>query len=339
MAVRVAVTGMGAVCGAGGTVREAWTNLLAGRSGISPVERVDTSPLPVGIAGEVKNFELSEGILSPRERGRFDRFIQFALQATDEAMRQAGLAGEGREHPPERMGVVLGVGLGGLPALETGVRTFLERGPRRVSPFFLTSVIPNMASGVVSIAFDLRGVNHTVSSACASSNHAMGVAWDEVRSGRHDVVVTGGAESTISSMGIVGFANMKALSRWNDRPAAASRPFDRERNGFVLGEGAGVLVFENLEKARARGAEVLAEVAGHGSSSDAHHITAPHAEGRGGRRCMEAAMANAGIGPGQVGYINAHATSTPLGDKARPTPSGRPSAGGPGRSPCPPPSP
>ncbi len=311
---RVAITGMGAICGLGHNVEDIWKSAIQGKSGISTISQ---SPLDekvtVKIAGEVKNFHLNEELLSPKEAPRFDRFIQFALHSTKEALADAGLLLES-PYPRERMGALMGVGMGGFPLIENAARVYGERGQRRVSPFFIPSIIPNMAPGMTSIVFDLKGINYSISSACASSAHALAAACFEITSGRHDVIVSGGAESCISNLPISGFSNMKALSKRYDNPSEASSPFDISRDGFVMAEGAGILVLENYEKALARGATIYAELVGHGVSSDAHHITSPHPEGEGASRCMKAAIENAQISPSDIGYINAHGTSTPLGD-------------------------
>ncbi len=312
---RVAITGMGITCGLGHNLKEVWNNIVEGKPGISLIEQINTENLAVKIAGEVKNFQLSNDLLPEKEHARYDRFIHFGLHCTDEALRNAGLSKEDwKGYDENRVGCILGVGMGGFPVIESQHTTYMEKGPRRVSPFFIPSIIPNMASGLVSIQQGIKGINYTVASACASAAHAIGTAVDEIMLGRHDVMVTGGTESVISDLTITGFANMKALSKRNDDPAGASRPFDTGRDGFIMGEGAGVLILEDYDKAVARGATIYAEVVGHGSSSDAYHITAPHPEGLGASRCMQASLAMAGISPEQIGYINAHGTSTPLGD-------------------------
>ncbi len=317
MTRRVAVTGMGLVCGLGDEVERVWHRLLDGQSGISFIEQMDTGDLPVNIAGEVKNFQLSEGLLPLKDQGHYDRFTLFALYAADRALAQANLKGDdGRVPDGCATAAILGVGMGGMPVIEKNYQLYLQRGSRRVSPFFVPAEIPNMAPGLIAIRYGIRGANYAIASACASSAHAIAAAADEIRLGRHRVVVAGGAEAVISKLSISGFANMKALSRRNQNPGEASRPFDRERDGFVMGEGAGVLALEDWESARERGAPILAEVVGHASSSDAYHATAPHPEGPGARQCMHLALKDAGIGPEQVGYINAHGTATPQGDLA-----------------------
>lgn len=312
---RVAITGMGITCGLGNDLKEVWSNAMEGKPGISHIEQIDTENLAVKIAGEVKNFKLSDDILPEKEHSRYDRFIHLGLHCTDAAIRDAGFTPKNwGSYAPEKVGCILGVGMGGFPFIEGQHRMYLERGPRRVSPFFIPSIIPNMASGLISIQYELKGINYTVASACASAAHAISTAATEIMLGKQDVVITGGTESVISDMTLSGFANMKALSRRNDEPAKASRPFDTGRDGFVMGEGAGIIILEDYDSAVKRGAKIYAEVVGHASSSDAYHITAPHPEGLGAGQCMEASLAMAGIKPEQVGYINAHGTSTPLGD-------------------------
>ncbi len=311
---RVAVTGIGAICGLGNTLEEIWANAIAGKPGISTIERQDTSAWPVTFAGEVKNFKLSEELMPLKEQDRFDLFNQYALHAGDEAIRQAGLTKDSYE--ASRIGVVLGTGLGGFPHIEMHHKTFLEKGARRVSPFFIPSVIPNMAPGLMAIHYGFRGVNYSTASACASSAHAIGTAAMEIMLGRQDAVVTGGTEAVITPYTIAGFASMKALSKRNEEPARASRPFDVGRDGFIMGEGAGIIVLENYEKAKARGARIIAEVVGWGATNDAYHITSPHPEGEGTVPCMQQALTQAGVAKELVGYINAHGTSTPVGDVA-----------------------
>ncbi len=315
---RVAITGMGAICGLGKNLPEIWAKATNGESGVSIVETLDTENLPIKIGGEVKNFELAEEIMDAKEASRYDKFIHFALHATHEALQDAGLREvEGRPYPSERMGSILGVGMGGFPFIEETHETFLNKGTRRVSPFFIPAIIPNMAPGLLTIRYDLKGINYSVSSACASAGHAIGAAAQEIMLGNQDVIIAGGAESVFSNLTFSGFANMKAMTKtFNDNPTAASRPFDTGRNGFVIGEGSGILILENYDKAVARGAKIYAEVIGCGASSDAHHITAPHPEGAGAINCMKQAINMAGISPDKIGYINAHGTSTPLGDIA-----------------------
>ncbi len=311
---RVAVTGISAICGLGNNLDQVWNNALAGKSGISEIKDVDPDKWPVRIAGSVKDFQISEDILAAKEQARFDTFIHYALHCTDEALKQSGLLDAG--YDPYMIGSVLGTGLGGFPFIENAHKTYMDRGPRRVSPFFVPSFIPNMASGKISMKWNFKGTNHAVSSACASAAHAIGISAAEIMLGRQDALVTGGSESVVSGLTIAGFNAMKALSRRNDEPELASRPFDKDRNGFIMGEGAGILILENLEKAKARGATILAEVVGFGSTADAYHITSPHPDGEGTIPCMQQALKQAGIEPKDIDYINAHGTSTPTGDIA-----------------------
>ncbi|MAZ47229.1 MAG: beta-ketoacyl-[acyl-carrier-protein] synthase II [Halobacteriovoraceae bacterium] len=311
---RVAITGVSAICGLGNSMNEVWDNALKGQSGISLIEGANPEMWPVVFAGQVRNFEVSPDIIDPKEQKRFDTFIHYALHAADEAVRSSGLLDSG--YDPLMMGSIMGVGLGGFPMIEEMHTIYHDKGPRRVSPFFIPGFIPNMTSGKISLKYNMKGVNYATSSACASASHAIGAAAMEIMMGRQDSMVTGGAEAVLSGLTMAGFSNMKALSKWNDRPSEASRPFDKERNGFVMGEGAGIIVLENLEKAKARGAKIIAEVVGFGATADAYHITAPEPEGAGTVPCMEQALRYAGINKEDIDYINAHGTSTPLGDIA-----------------------
>lgn len=311
---RVAVTGISAMCGLGHNLETVWKNIIAGKSGITHNSEVDPEMWPVQIGGFVKDFTIDEAILDVKEQKRFDIFIHYALSTAEEAIKQANLDSE--SYSPERIGCILGVGLGGFPILEDTTKTYYEKGPRRVSPFFIPSFIPNMASGKISMRHNFRGVNYATSSACASASHAIGAAAMEIMLGRQDAVVTGGSEAVMTGLTMTGFSNMKALSKWNDRPTEASRPFDKDRNGFVMGEGAGIIVLEDLEKAKARGANIIAEIIGFGATADAYHITSPEPNGAGTVPCMKQALSTAGIKPEDVDYINAHGTSTPLGDIA-----------------------
>ena len=311
---RVGITGLGAICGLGHDLETVWKNALAGKSGISKLTDPSPEKLSVSIGGEVKDYHISSDILSPREAAHYDLFLHFALHAGFEAFRHAGLHQES-SYGPSRMGVILGVGMGGFRTLEKSYDILFSKGGRQISPFVIPSIIPNMAAGLLSLKLNLQGASYTVSSACASSNHALSQAFLEIQQGRHDVILSGGVESVFSCFSIFGFANMKALSRRNNEPSKASRPFDRDRDGFVMGEGAGVLVLENMEKARERGATVYAELVSYGISSDAHHITAPHPEGRGAVVCMNQALSRGNIRRDQVDYVNAHGTSTPQGDR------------------------
>lgn len=310
---RVVITGLGALCPIGLSVTESWDAALAGKSGVGPITRFDASTFSAKIAAEVKGFDPLK-ILDPKEVKRLDLFSQYALSAADEAWNDAKLAGHTIN--PARMGCILGVGLGGLPILEKYHQIYLEEGVRKISPFLIPMMISNLAPGNVAIRFGLKGPNYTVTSACTSSTHAIGEAFKLIREGSQDVVLTGGSESTVTPIAVGGFAAMKALSTRNEEPQKASRPFDKDRDGFVLGEGSAVLVLEELSSALSRGAKIYGELCGYGASCDAFHITAPPTDGEGARSCMTLAMADAGIKPEQIGYINAHGTSTPANDVA-----------------------
>jgi len=307
------VTGLGIVSPVGNTVAEAWDNILAGRSGIAPITRFDASVFAARIAGEVKNFDVS-AYLSPKESRRMDLFIHFGMAAGIQAFRDSGLVVTPEN--AERIGVNIGAGLGGIHTIESTHSDCLTGGPRKISPFFVPGVIINMVAGNLSIMFGLKGPNLAMVTACTTGTHCIGESSRIIEYGDADVMICGGAESTVTPLGVGGFAAAKALSTRNDDPATASRPWDKDRDGFVLGEGAGVVVLEEYEHARARGARIYAEVAGYGMSADAHHMTAPLEDGDGARRCMISAMKNAGMNLDEVDYINAHGTSTPLGDIA-----------------------
>jgi len=307
---RVVVTGLGIISPVGNDIATAWENVVAGRSGIGLVTRFDASSFPTRIAGEVKGFDVS-AYMSPKEARHFDTFIHYGIAAGTQALRDSGL--EVTDANADRVGVVIGSGIGGLPLIEETHSELTSRGVRRVSPFFVPGSIINMISGQLSIMFGLRGPNYAVVSACTTGLHCIGDAARMIAHDDADVIVAGGAESTISPLGLGGFCAARALSTRNDDPEAASRPWDRDRDGFVLGEGAGVMVLEEYEHARRRGARIYAEIAGFGMSADAHHITAPDMDGP--RRCMQAALRNAKVSGDAVQYINAHGTSTPLGDK------------------------
>ncbi|MCE1183734.1 MAG: beta-ketoacyl-ACP synthase II, partial [Rhodocyclales bacterium] len=293
------------------SVEEGWQNIIAGVSGIAPVTRFDTSTFPVQFAGEVKNFDITQYIPAKDAR-RMDKFIHYGIAAGVQAVRDAGLDKEGAADP-ERVGVAIGSGIGGLPLIEETKDEYIAGGVRKVSPFFVPGSIINMISGNLSIEFGFKGPNIAVVTACTTGTHSIGEAARIIEYGDADVMVAGGAESTVSPLGMGGFSAARALSTRNDDPATASRPWDKDRDGFVLGEGAGVLVLEEYEHAKARGAKIYAEVAGYGMSADAYHITAPNMDGP--RRSMVNALKNAGIAPSEVQYVNAHGTSTPLGDK------------------------
>ncbi|WP_153115665.1 beta-ketoacyl-ACP synthase II [Rhodocyclus tenuis] len=310
---RVVITGLGIVSPVGNSVDEAWQNIVAGRSGIDHIKSFDTANFPVKIAGEVKGFDVSEYI-APKDARRMDTFIHYGLAAGVQAIRDAGLVA----HPDdaERFGVAIGSGIGGLPLIESTHDDYLGGGVRKVSPFFVPGSIINMISGNLSIMYGYKGPNISLVTACSTGTHSIGEAARIIEYGDADVMIAGGAESTVSPLGLGGFCAARALSTRNDDPATASRPWDRDRDGFVLGEGAGVVVLEEFERARARGARIYGELVGYGRSADAHHITAPCDDGEGAARCMLAALRNAGLNPGDVQYLNAHGTSTPLGDLA-----------------------
>jgi 3-oxoacyl-[acyl-carrier-protein] synthase II len=310
---RVVVTGLGCISPVGNTVAQAWATLLAGQSGIGTISKFDASAMACKIAGEVKNFEL-ESYISAKEARTMDTFIHYGVAAAHQAVTDAGLlTGEALDaEEATRIGVVIGSGIGGLPMIEETHAEYTSRGPRRISPFFVPASIINMISGHVSMRFGFKGPNLAVVTACTTGLHSIGEAGRLIEYGDADVVIAGGAEATVSPLGVGGFAAMRALSTRNDDPAAASRPWDKDRDGFVLGEGAGVLVLEEYEHAKARGAKIYAELAGYGMSADAGHMTAPNMDGP--RRAMLNALRNAGVNPDQVDYLNAHGTSTPLGD-------------------------
>ena len=307
---RVVVTGLGLVSPVGNSVPEAWENLVAGKSGIGPITRFDASAYSVRIAGEVKGFDVA-AYLSAKEARRMDVFIHFGMAAGIQAVRDAGLTISAEN--ADRIGVNIGSGIGGLPMIEETHGDFLAGGPRKISPFFIPGTIINMISGNLSIMLGLKGPNIAVVTACTTGLHAIGLSARMIEYGDADVMVCGGAEATVTPLAVGGFASAKALSTRNDDPATASRPWDRDRDGFVLGEGAGVMVLEDFEHARARGAKIYAELAGFGMSGDAFHMTAPDTDGP--RRSMINAMRNAGVNADEVQYVNAHGTSTPLGDK------------------------
>jgi 3-oxoacyl-[acyl-carrier-protein] synthase II len=308
---RIVITGLGLVSPVGNTVEEGWQNILAGRSGIAHVTKFDTSTFPVQIAGEVRNFDITSYI-SAKDARRMDTFIHFGMAAGIQAVRDAGLDKE-NVVDLERVGVAIGSGIGGLPLIEETKEEFLSGGLRKVSPFFVPGSIINMISGNLSIMYGFKGPNIAHVSACTTGTHSIGEASRIIEYGDADVMIAGGAESTVSPLGMGGFCAARALSTRNDDPTTASRPWDKDRDGFVLGEGAGVMVLEEYEHAKARGARIYAELVGYGMSADAYHITAPNSDGP--RRSMLNAMKNAGVGPSDIQYVNAHGTSTPLGDK------------------------
>jgi 3-oxoacyl-[acyl-carrier-protein] synthase II len=312
---RVVITGVGLVTPIGLDPESTWSGLLAGASGAGPITIFDATDQAVRFACEVKDFD-PEAYMDRKEVRRTDRFVQFALATAQQAIEAARLDGQLPGPAPNRVGVVVGSGIGGLPLLEDQHRKLLEKGPSRVSPFFIPMFIADMAPGLISMRYGAQGPNYATVSACASSGHAVGLAYRSVRTGETDIMIAGGTEATVTPLCVGGFASMKALSTRNDDPAAASRPFDLHRDGFVLGEGSAMLVLEELEHARARGAPIVAELIGFGQSADAYHLTAPAPNGEGAQAAMAAALNDAGVEPSDVDYINAHGTSTPANDSA-----------------------
>jgi 3-oxoacyl-[acyl-carrier-protein] synthase II len=311
---RVVVTGLGLVTPVGNDVESTWDALLAGKSGAAPITQFEaTEQFDVRFAAEVKAFE-PERYMDRKEVRRTDRFAQFAIAVAQQAVEQAGLAEKLGGANPDRVGVIIGSGIGGIATFEDQARTLLERGPQRISPFFVPMFISDIASGLVSMRYGARGPNYATVSACASGAHAIGDAFRIVQRGDADIMIAGGTEATVTPLTMAGFASMKALSRRNDSPETASRPFDAERDGFVLGEGAGCVILESLEHALARGATIYGEVVGYGATADAHHLTAPAPEGAGAQAAMRAALRDAGLDITAVDYINAHGTSTPAND-------------------------
>ena len=311
---RVVITGLGVVTPLGHQVDLFWKNLLEGQCGIDRIASFDSAAFDTQIAAEVKDFDPSPGFPSPKEARRTDRYSQFGTHAAWQALRDSGLDLEKVNR--DEVGVFIGSGIGGLKTTSEQLKILLERGPGRLSPFMIPMLISNMASGLVSMYHNLRGPNFATCSACATANHALGEAWRTIKMGDAQVMFAGGAEATIVPIGIGGFCAMKAMSTRNDDPKHASRPFDKERDGFVMGEGAGVLVLEDLEHAQSRGARIYAEFAGYGNTADAHHLTAPSPGGEGAARCMRMALRNGGLNPEDISYINAHGTSTQQGDIA-----------------------
>lgn len=310
---RVVVTGIGCVTPVGSGAENAWSALLAGATGVGPISSFDATGFPVRIAAAVKD-ALDLGDLPPKEARRLDRFVGLALAATREALRDAGMDPLPPGIDASRVGVAVGSGIGGLATLTENHRSLIEGGPRRVSPFLIPMTISNMASGYISIRYGFQGPNLCHVSACATGAHAVGEAMRILERGDADIVLAGGSEAPLLPLAVAGFAAMRALSVRNDEPAAASRPFDVDRDGFVMAEGAGVLVLEALDHAEARGARIRAELRGYAASADAAHPASPAEDGRGARLCMERALADAGVSPAEIGYVNAHATSTPAGD-------------------------
>jgi 3-oxoacyl-[acyl-carrier-protein] synthase II len=309
---RVVVTGVGMITPLGVTTDESWVGLMGGRPGIRKITQFDASAFPTQIAGEVVGFN-AEVYIEPKEVKKMDRFIHFALAATAMALKDSGLAITGEN--AERTGVIVGSGMGGLHAIEHYHSVYLEKGPKRISPFFIPMLIVNLASGQISIRFGAKGPNSAVSTACATGSHAIGDAFKIIQRGDADVMIAGGTEAVITPLGIGGFNAMKTLSTRNHEPERASRPFDVDRDGFVMGEGAGIVILETIESAIERGARIYAEMAGYGMTADAFHITSPAPGGEGAVRCMKYALADAGVHPSDIQYINAHGTSTKYGDE------------------------
>ncbi|MCD6079838.1 MAG: beta-ketoacyl-ACP synthase II [Candidatus Omnitrophica bacterium] len=308
---RVVITGVGVVTPVGNEVEEFWNSLLAGRSGVDRISLFDPSNFSSQIAGEVKNFE-PQKYFPPKELRRMERFTQFALYAGKKAWEDAGL---NNKVSPERCGVLVGSGIGALDLVERQYKVFEEKGPGRISPFLIPLMIANMAAGQLAIYLGLKGPNMCVVTACASGTHSIGEAFRIIQNGKADIMVAGGAEACVTRLGVGGFCALRALSTRNDQPQKASRPFDKERDGFVIGEGAGIVVLEEYERARERGADIYAEIIGYGASCDAYHQTAPDPEGQGAYLAMKGAVEDAGINPEDIDYINAHGTSTQLNDK------------------------
>ena len=311
MARRVVITGLGLVCGVGNTAPEVWQQLVAGVSGMGPIQGFDTTGFPVTFAAEVKNFD-PLNFVDKKEARKMGRFIHFAFAATQEALAQSGL--QITEENGERIGVLIGSGIGGFEIIEREHSNLMQGGPRKISPFFIPAAIVNMAAGQLSIRYGAKGPISATATACATSANSIGDSVRMIMHGDADAMIAGGSEAAVTPLSVGGFSSMRALSARNDEPTRASRPFDKDRDGFVIGEGAGILILEELEFAKARGAKILAEVIGYGMSADAYHMTGIAPDGQGAQRSMRAALKDAGIKPEEVGYINAHATSTPAGD-------------------------
>ncbi|MCM3038325.1 beta-ketoacyl-ACP synthase II [Paenibacillus motobuensis] len=312
---RVVITGMGSVTALGSDLDTLWNNLIQGKSGVSQIESFDVSEYTTRIAASVKDFN-PEDYMDRKDARKMDRFVQFAVAAASRALADSGL-NIAEDTDPERVGVMIGSGIGGLGTWEDQHSILLEKGPKRVSPFFIPMMIANMASGQVSIMFGAKGPNSTAVTACATGTHSIGDSYKMIKYGDADVMICGGAEATIRPTGLAGFCSMRAMSTRNDDPTRASRPFDAERDGFIMGEGSGVLILESLEHAQKRGAKIYGEVIGYGLSGDAYHMTEPNPEGP--ERCMKMAIRDADIDPSEIDYINAHGTSTPVGDKSETT--------------------
>ena len=310
---RVVITGLGMLTPVGNSVDESWNNIIAGKSGITLIDHFDTSDFSVRIAGCIRNFDI-DNYISKKDQKKMDRFIHYGLSAGIQALQDSGL--EINEKNATRVGVAIGSGIGGLPGLEKGIKQFIDGGPRKVSPFFIPSTIINMISGHLSIMYGLKGPNFAISTACTTGTHNIGDSARLIEYGDADVMIAGGAEMATSGNGVAGFASAKALSSRNDDPERASRPWDKDRDGFVMSEGAGVIVLEEYEHAKKRGANIIAEIAGYGMSGDAYHMTAPSENGEGAANCMTNAIRNACVNNNEIDYINAHGTSTPSGDIA-----------------------
>ena len=312
---RVVVTGLGLIAPVGNSVASAWEAVCNGKSGIGPVTDFDASQLGTRIAGEIRGFEVTD-YLSGKEARRYDTFVHYGLAASHDALSDAGLEAQDEKLDLDRVGCAIGSGIGGIAAIEKNMLIYQDKGPRRISPFYIPGAIVNMISGILSIQYGFKGPNLAVVSACTTATHNIGLAARMIEHGDADVMIAGGAEYATTPTSMAGFITAKAMSSRNNDPEAASRPWDRDRDGFVLANGAGVMVIEELEHARARGANIIAELVGFGMSGDAHHMTAPPEDGEGAARCMRIALADAAVSPGEVDYINAHGTSTPLGDRA-----------------------
>jgi len=311
---RVVITGLGAVSPLGNDAGSTWQGMKNGQSGIDLIQQMDTADYSVKIAGEVKDFDPKPFFNNPKDARRMDRYSHFAIPAAKMALDDSGLLDSDPDR--DRVGVMIGSGIGGLGTLEQNHTALMTKSPSRVSPLTIPMMISNIASGVFSMEYGFGGPNMAIVTACATANHSIGEAWRMIKFGDADCFIAGGAEASILPMGLAGFSNMKALSTRNDEPARASRPFDTGRDGFVMGEGAGIVVIEELEHAKKRGATIYAELSGYGLSADAYHLTSPHPEGAGAARCMDMAMKHAGLNPEDVTYVNAHGTSTPVGDVA-----------------------
>ena len=310
---RVVITGVGVLSPLGNDLESTWSALKAGKSGIGPVTLLDPEPYPAKIAGEVRDFDAAQYFSNPKDARRCDRYTQFGMAASKMAVEDSGLMDKA-DLDLTRVGVMIGSGIGGLGTLEREHTKLIQRSPSRVSPFVIPMMISNIASGLLSIEYGFGGPNMTIVTACATANHNIGEAWRIIKFGDADAMICGGAEASILPMGLAGFGNMKALSTRNDEPERASRPFDVDRDGFVMGEGAGMVVIEEYEHAKKRGAQIYGEIVGYGISGDAYHMTSPHPDGAGASRCMNMALKHAGMNPEDVAYVNAHGTSTPQGD-------------------------